>query len=457
MSVNQSHDLKLPELSRRTMVKSSAGAGAALALGGAVSMPATHAVAAQEFSGKLTVWGVVSFTEEGDNLLGEQMKAWGDENGVEVEYVALPGSDYATKVAAAVEAGSTPDIVMMIASLAIFYGNQDRLEDVTAVYDELNQLGGGFWEALSPHVTIDGKYISIPMDAEVGVMYSRLDLIEEATGSRTPPATLDELEEIAGQVLEPPRQYGIGITLGRFPDTIGQVSQLIFADGGTMVNEAGEPALMSDGAVSALTRIKRWWDNGLIPPDAPNWDDAGNNTSYQSYQSAFVFNPASILGYLQANDEELLANTAQAKFPEGLAGSFPTSGTWSWSIFNTSENLDAAKALLIHIMQPENIQAVYEKVGGRWYPCYQDLINEPFWADNPHFADFPSILATARPGWFPAEGTADLITKLSAVEQKFILADAVQAVVVNGVTPEQALQDAQTAMEQTFAEVESNE
>jgi ABC-type glycerol-3-phosphate transport system substrate-binding protein len=102
------------------------------------------------------------------------------------------------------------------------------------------------------------------------------------------------------------------------------------------------------------------------------------------------------------------------------------------------------------------VQAVYELVGGRWYPAYVDLQNEPFWADSPYFVDFPSILETARPGWYPAEGSADLITKLSAVDQKFILADMAQAVVVNGADPAQALADAQTAMEQTFAEVESN-
>ena len=183
---------------------------------------------------------------------------------------------------------------------------------------------------------------------------------------------------------------------------------------------------------------------GLIPPDAPNWDDAGNNTSYQSYQSAFVFNPASILGYLQQNDEELLADTAQAKFPEGTAGSFPTSGTWSWSIFNNSENQDAAKALITDIMQPENVQAVYEAVGGRWYPAYVDLQNEPFWADSPFFVDFPSILESARPSWYPAEGSADLITKLSAVDQKYIIADLAQAVVVSGTDPAEALAAAQT-------------
>lgn len=451
--MTQPKNHRLPDISRRTMLKTTTAAGAALALGGGLS---TATQAAQEFSGSLTVWGVVSFTEEGDDLLGQQMRDWGEENGVEVEYVALPGSDYATKLAAAVEAGSTPDIVMMIANLAIFYGNQDRLVDVTDVYDELNQLGGGFWESLSPHVMIGDAYISIPMDAEVGVMYTRLDLVEEATGNRTPPTSLDELEEVAGQVLDPPRQFGIGLTLGRFPDTTGQVTQIIVADGGSLVDESGAPAIDSEGALNAITRIKRWWDNGLIPPDAPNWDDSGNNTSYQSYQSAFVFNPASILGYLQANDEELMGDTAQAKFPEGTVGSFPASGTWSWSIFNTSENVDAAKALLKHIMQPDNVQAVYELVGGRWYPCYKDLQNNPYWADNPFFADFPSILETARPSWYPAEGSADLITKLSAVDQKFVIADMIQAVVLNGVDPAQALADAQTAMEQTFAEVDSN-
>ena len=42
------------------------------------------------------------------------MQEWGEANGVEVEYVALPGSDYATKVATAVEAGDVPDVVMML-------------------------------------------------------------------------------------------------------------------------------------------------------------------------------------------------------------------------------------------------------------------------------------------------------------------------------------------------------
>ena len=133
---------------------------------------------------QLTVWGVVSFTEEGDALLGKQMQEWGAANGFEVEYVALPGSDYATRLATAVEAGDVPDVVMMLQDITLFYAEQGRLVDLTDVYNELKDLGGGMYETLLPWVEADGKIYSIPMQSDVSVMYARLDLIEEVTGER---------------------------------------------------------------------------------------------------------------------------------------------------------------------------------------------------------------------------------------------------------------------------------
>ena len=138
--------------------------------------------------------------------------------------------------------------------------------------------------------------------------------------------------------------FGIGLTVGRTPDAHGQIVQMILNEGGTLVDEAGAPAIDNPGTVAALERMKRWWDNGLIPENSASWDDSGNNTAYNSGQAAFVFNPASIFAYLEENDPELLADTTQAPFPAGPAGNFPSVGTWSWSIFADSPNIDAAKA-----------------------------------------------------------------------------------------------------------------
>lgn len=405
------------------------------------------------FSGKLLAWGIVSFTKDGDALLGQQMADWGKANKVEVEYVALPGSDYSTKVATAVESGAVPDVVMMSGTDTIYYSGQNRLVDLTDMFNRVKTLGGGMYEQLLPYVQSGDKVYSIPMQSDVSVMYARLDLLEKATGKREAPTTWDALEDVARKVNMPPKQYGIGITLGRTPDGDGNFQTLMFADGGTMVDKDGKPALNSDGTISALTRIQRWWKDKLIPEDSPAWDDSKNNAAYQSRQAAFVFNPASIFAFLDQMDKELLKETTQANIPKGKAGSFPGLGTWSWSVFSASKNVAAARAMIEAIMQPDKIQAVYEKVGGRWYPVYKDLAKAKFWADRPYFNEFPNIITSARPAWFPAMGTPQLLTQLSAASSKRILSEAVQEVVVSNKSPQDAAKNAQTKMEQAFAEV----
>jgi len=71
-----------------------------------------------------------------------------------------------------------------------------------------------------------------------------------------------------------------------------------------------------------------------------------------------------VSAFLEANDKDLLKDTIQAPLPKGKAGSFPSVGTWAWSVFSASKQIDASKAMIQDIMQPDKLQAVYEKVGG---------------------------------------------------------------------------------------------
>jgi len=439
-------------LTRRAFVKGTAALSAATAFD-LIEAPPAPLSAQGKFSGKLAAWGVVSFTKDGDALLGQQMAEWGRQHNVQVEYSPLPGSDYFAKVAAAVEAGALPDVVMMLQEQTIFYATQGKLVDLTDVYSDIKSRAGGIYKGLLPYVTVDGKIFAIPMEADVTVMYARLDLCEKATGKRQPPATLDELEEIALKVQTPPTLYGIGLPIGRTPDTVGNLTLMIYADGGTLVDGHGRPHLINAGVISALTRARRWWVDKLIQPDSPSADDAWNNNAYQSHRAAFVFNPASIFAWLEKNDPDLLKMTAQAPFPKGKAGvSAQGAGTWAWAISATSKNVAAAKTLIKDIMEPKALEAVYEKVGGRWYPVYKDLSQAEFWKKRPFFDQFPDIIEHARPNWYPAPPTPQLLTQLSAVSQKFILADMVQDVCLNGKSPEAAARAAQVRMEQAFQE-----
>lgn len=427
-----------------------AGTAAPATTGSAVAGAPT---AVKSFSGKMTVWGIVSFTKDGDALLGQQMADWGKANKVDVEYVPLNGSDYDAKVAGAVETGAIPDVVMLGSPNAIYYAAQNRLVDLTDVYESIKGMGGGMWEQLLPGVQSNGKVWSIPMQSDLSVMYARLDLMEKATGKRAAPDTWDAVEEVARKVNDPPKLYGIGFTLGRTPDGDGNIIRLLRADGGTLVDKDGKPAINSDGTINALTRVQKWWKDKLIPQDSPSWDDSKNNASYQSRQSAMVWNPASIFAFLDQNDKELLKDTTQAPNPKGKAGlTGNTVGTWAWSIFSASKQVDAGKAMIKDIMQPDKLQAVYEKVGGRWYPVWKDLSNAKFWKDRPYFDAFPDAIKTATPDWTPAVATPDLLTQLSAAGQKRIYSEMLQDVVVSNKSPQDAAKAAQTKMEQAFAE-----
>src|SRR5438093_49524 len=103
--------------------------------------PAAKPAAAGNFSGKLTAWGIVSFTKDGDALLGQQMADWGKANKVDAEYVPLPGSDYDAKLSAAVESGAIPDVPMMSGQTQ-YYVAQNRLTDLSDIFGQIKGFGG---------------------------------------------------------------------------------------------------------------------------------------------------------------------------------------------------------------------------------------------------------------------------------------------------------------------------
>jgi len=411
----------------------------------------TAAAAPALAPGKLVAWAYQSFTPEGDKQLGDQAEAFGKANNQQVEYVPMENKVVPQKLAAAIEAKTPPDVQMLTsAAQVLFYGGKDLLVDLTDVWNKNVKQAGGFFESTLDLYSSKGKYVGIPFETDSSPFFTRLDLMEKATGKREPPKTMDELGEVAKKINTPPSLYSIGITLGRVPDTAGMLTDLIWNDGGALVDKAGKAALKSEGTLTAIKRIQQWWKDKTIPPDSVSWDDTGNNNAYQAKQVAFIINPPSVYDWLQKNDKELLNNTTMAAIPAGKAGSFAGTGSWSWSVFVGSKNVDGAKALINYWMVPDNCQAVYEKVGGRWFPIYKDLKNKEYWTSRPHFKYYPDMIAGGRQSSYPAAPEPNLMTALGDVAERFVLADMIQAVVVKNQTPEQALDVAQKAMEDIF-------
>jgi multiple sugar transport system substrate-binding protein len=400
---------------------------------------------------KLTVWGWQSFTPEGDKALGDQMKEWGAANRTDVEYVVVENAQFPQKIAAAIEARATPDVVMQTnPTNVIDFASRDLLTDLADLWAPLSKQAGGFLPYVESFYKIGNGYFAIPFEADTSPLFTRLDLVEQATGRREPPKTFDELTDVAKKINSPPGLHALGLCLGRVPDGESDALGTIWNDGGALVDKDGRVALNSPETVAAMTRLKGWWDDKLIPPGATTWDDTGNNSAYQGKQVAFVRNPPSIYGWMQQNDKELLDNSTMAPYPAGKAGSFAASGAWSWSIFKISKNVDGAKDLIVYLMDPKRLQDVYSKVGGRWYPIYLDGQKDEFWTSKPHFKFYPDILAGGRAIWHPAAPEPNLLAAIGEVRNRNVIPDMVQDIVVKGTAVEQAVKTAHDAMIEIF-------
>jgi multiple sugar transport system substrate-binding protein len=417
----------------------------------ATGTESTQASAGKSNGSKLTIWGWQSFTPEGDKALADQMKEWGSANKTEVEYVVVENSQFPQKLAAAVEAKAPPDVVMLTAAADVLdFGSRDLLADITDVWNDVSKQAGGFWKFVEPLYHSGNTYFGIPFEADTAPLFARLDLIEKATGKREPPKTFDELTEVSKKINNPPNVYALGITLGRTPDGMGDALNIIWNDGGALVDKEGAVALNSPETIAALKRVKGWWDDKLIPPDSPTWDDTGNNSAYQKKQAAFVHNPPSIYGWMQQNDKELLDNSTMAAFPAGKSGSYSGSGAWSWSIFKATKNLDGGKDLVRYLMDPKRLQAVYSQVGGRWYPIYTDGNKDEFWTSKPHFKFYPDLLQGGRDTSWPAQPEPKLMAAIGEVRTRLIIPDMVQDIIVKGVTVEESVKKAHDSMVEVF-------
>jgi multiple sugar transport system substrate-binding protein len=424
-----------------------APSGAGQAPAGATGQPATAGGTGKSNGSKLTIWGWQSFTPEGDQALGNQMKQWGAANNTEVEYVVVQNSQFPQKLAAAVEAKAPPDISMYTSAADVQdYAGRELLVDVSDVWGDVSKQAGGFPKFVDPLYRIGSTYFGIPFETETSPLFARLDLLQQATGSRDVPKTLDELTAACQKINNPPTTFALGFTLGRTPDCQGNTINIIWNDGGALVDKDGKVALNSPETVAAVQRIKGWWDAKLIPPDSPTWDDTGNNAAFQSKQAAFVINPPSIYGWMDTNDKELLANSTMAALPAGKSGSYAGAGAWSWSIFKTSKNVDGAKDLIRYLMDPKRLQEVYAKVDGRWYPIYADGQKDEFWTSRPQFSLYPSLIAGGRDNSWPAQPDPALMAALGEMNSRLVIPDMIQNVIVKGTPVEEAVKSAHDAM-----------
>jgi multiple sugar transport system substrate-binding protein len=406
-----------------------------IALLTSVAVAMSPAVQAQD----LTIWALQAFNQEADERLIEMAREFGEERGITVEYTVVPANVLDQRLAAAIQGNALPDVFMQVGQQLQYYANLGVTEPLDDILAEMRAVEGGIYESTISAVMYEGQAHGLPLEVDVVPMFVRTDLLE-AVGLGIP-TTLEELRTASQAILAAdPSITAFGHPTSTANDSESLSRMILWSFGAEMFNEDGtEVTWNSPETVAAYQYLADMFAEGTIPRSTLTWDDAGNNTAYQTGRAAFIMNPPSVYQWLVDNDPDLLADTALIAIPTG-PGENGRSATiisaFSWMVANDSERIDDAKAWLRYFFEPTRYEEIIDIVGGRWLPIYPALFDSmPLFADNP---DFAQLGAMAEGG--VVDGHAGPPSAwAAAVFNAKIVSQSIQRMLVDGASAEDAV------------------
>ncbi len=434
-------------LTRRRLVGGGAGVAVALSAGGVLhdTLASRRAPAVIQSGSKLTYWGGLIFSDAANQMLTDTINEWGSQNGVETEVVMINQNETNQKVSAAVESGTMPQAFDLGTDLLLLLSATGQLSPLDDLYDKVGAAQGGWHESVDQAVSGDklgGARTGLPFGAGGNVLFSRTDVLDQA-GITPPPATWQELSEMAAQAQQP-GIYGMGFSLSNVGDGNLQVS-VLQSYGGRIGDDAGKACtIKSEETRAYLDWLKAAWDQDLFPPGATTWDGAGDNTAYLSGQAIFIANTGSVTFAMLEDDPELAESTSYSALPAGPVLQVAPISPNMRAIPTSTQDQDTAKALIEHLAQPEFLSEYYKVA------IYGPVLKsqDTFEAFNtPVLGGLRDLVLNGT-----APGEPDVYnTAYADFNNNFLVPKMIQRIVVDGRTIDEAMDEAQQQGEAIYA------
>lgn len=387
----------------------------------------------------LNIWALQAFNQKADDLITQMAQDFGKERGISVEYTVVPANVLSERLAAAVQGNALPDVFMQVGSMVQYYANLDVTMPLDDILAEMRAVDGGIYESTVSAVMYKGQALGLPLEVDVVPMFARKDLLEQVGLGL--PTTLDELRTAAQAILKAdPTITAFGHPTSTANDTEGLTRMILWSFGAEMFNADGTTVTWNTPeTVAGYQFIADMFAEGTIPRSTLTWDDAGNNTAYQTGRAAFIMNPPSVYQWMVDNDPDLLSKTALIPMPKGPGekGRSATSlGAFSWMVSKTTPRAEDAKAWLRYFFEPGRYEEIINTVGGRWLPIYKaKFAGMPLFKDNPDFAMFGEMAENGIVDGYAGPPTA----WVSAVMNAKVVSQSLQKMLVDGVSAADAV------------------
>jgi trehalose/maltose transport system substrate-binding protein len=278
-------------------------------------------------------------------------------------------------------------------------------------------VAGEHFPAIIENNTVDGRLVGIPWFTDAGLLYYRTDLLEKY-GYSAPPATWDDLEEMARTIQEGEREEGNEdfwgfVWQGNAYEglTCDALEWVASNDGGTIVSPDGLITINNPAAVEIIDQAAGWVGD-ISPPGVTGYGEEDARSVWQGGNAAFMRNWPYAYSLGNADDSAITGLFDVAVLSAGDAGTgAATLGGWQLAVSRYSANPAAAADLALFMASPE--EQKIRAIEGSLNPTIASLYEDPdVLAASPFFGDLYDVFinAVARPSTVTAPQYAETST-----------------------------------------------
>jgi len=306
---------------------------------------------------------VFSMGPDDTGLYAKVIERFNNENsdGITVQYREMPtdSGQYFDKMRTDFQAGSgSIDIIGGDVIWPSQFGPNEWILDLSDRFTE--EMREDFLEPTITANSFDGKVYGVPWFTDVGMLYYRRDLLEEA-GIDEPPKTWDELMEIAREVQEKTNtRYGFVFQGAEYEGGVVNGLEFVYNAGAEVFppDDPTKVVLDEGSADEGLAMQRRLVAEEVAPEAVATYKELESQTAFIQGDAVFMRNWPFVYGTILGGEETGSAikpeQVAVAPLPTlGDADSFSGQGGWNFFISALTDKPDECFKFIEFMMQPE--------------------------------------------------------------------------------------------------------
>jgi multiple sugar transport system substrate-binding protein len=371
--------------------------------------------------------------------------------GIEVKQEPQNWGEIYTKAPAAVAAGNAPELLFAIPDFTPILkdlGAVQPVEDFVAELDAAHK----FYPAAVAQYTYEGHTWAVPLYNMAHSLWYRKSVFE-AAGVQVP-TTWDEWLAVT-EKLTTGEQYGIGLPANKNLYTDQTVYDLMINAGADEIyNPDGSLRFNNPATVEAYDMYSKLYK--FSPPDSPNWAWGEAEACFANRTCASILQFTVITTYdTQAEGDPADLGVAPIPYKEGVEN--PGTIAYVNAVMILTDDpakIEAAKKFIGFILEPENYGRFLNMEPGLFLPVTEDgAVAESFWNDPlvvKYKEQVEIMVQNSTAGRLFGFTGGNTFPSIAAISAQNLLAQTLQMVVIDGMSPADAVAEGQQLMEEAI-------